>query len=107
MPASRKTPRRSKSATRKNFSGSLPPDATSLHGLESWHKAMVEKLGWMLLTKARGHGYKIPVYKKSIAHLLDSIESAADQYVDPDRTYDLKVLHMNTLSLKSHVDKYL
>ena len=90
--------------TRKN---GIPMHASTFHGLQEWYVAMFEKLGWMVLAKEKGYGYKIPVYKKSIQHLLESIKHVMSEYSEADRKHDLAVLHMHTLCLKDFVQKNL
>ena len=77
------------------------------HRLTEWFKDEYEKLGWMVLAKAKGHGYKIPTYKKAIDQLLKSIQHVMTQYQDPDRIHDLKVLEVETRILKEYVAKHL
>ena len=94
--------------TRKNYhDGDLPMHAATFHGLHGWSKAMFEKLGWMVLAKAKGYGFKIPVYKKSIEHLIESIEHVMMEYRDADKLHDLNVLLMNAKCLKAFVNKNL
>ena len=85
----------------------LPEHAATFHGLHEWHKAMFEKLGWMVLAKAKGMHYKLPVYKKSIDHLIKSIQHVSMEYKDADRKHDLNVLLMQAQHLKEIVAKIL
>jgi len=93
--------------TRKAHHITLPQYAATFHGLEKWHVAMFEKLGWMVLAKAKGMDYKVTAYKKSVEHLVKSIEHVMGEYHDPDRIHDLKVLHMNVLCLHGFIMKNL
>ena len=94
--------------TRKSHNHShIPPLASTFHGLHHWHKSMFEKLGWMVLAKAKGYGYKIVDYKKSLKHLKDSIEHVMREYTESDRKHDLKVLHMQVCCLIDYVNKHL
>jgi hypothetical protein len=88
--------------TRKNNGNRqtrLPTHANTFHGLHHWHTKMFEKLGWMVLAKAKGYDYKIAAYLKSIEHLVASIEHVISEYHDEDKIHDLRVLHMNAIEL--------
>jgi len=85
----------------------LPMHASTFHGLQEWHNAKFEKLGWMVLAKAKGYGYKIADYKKSIHHLILSIEHVKEEYSEADRKHDLHVLWMNAKVLEEFVKKNL
>ena len=100
----RKTKRHSNHSTRSTRK-SLPRYAMTFHGLHKWYEAMYEKLGWMVLANAKGYHYKVADYKKSIHHLLKSLEHVMSEYKNQNRIHDLKVLHMNTVVLLEHVDK--
>ena len=83
----------------------LPMYANTFNGLHEWYCAKFEKLGWMVLAKAKGNTSKITEYKKGIEHLLKSIEHVVQEYVDTDKQHDLMVLHMNTKCLWDFVMK--
>jgi hypothetical protein len=85
----------------------LPEHAVTMHGVNHWFVYVFEKLGWMLLAKAKGHDYKITTYKKSIKHLIESIEHLMTEYSDADRKHDLNVLLMETHILDKYVNKHL
>jgi hypothetical protein len=85
----------------------LEQHANTFHGLHHWYEHILEKLGWMVLAKAKGYDYKIPVYKKSIEHLIASIKNVMSEYTDSDKIHDLHVLLMNTLVLHDFVSKTL
>lgn len=85
----------------------LPEHANTMHGLHHWYSCEFEKLGWMVLAKAKGYDYKIANYKRTIKHLLASIEHVMSEYKDPDNKHDLKVLHMNTMCLWGFVSKHI
>ena len=87
--------------------GKLPEHSATFHGLHEWHKAKFEKLGWMLLAKAKGMNYKVDAYKKSIDRLIASIKHVSAEYKDPDRKHDLAVLLMNTECLRDFVRKHI
>ena len=75
------------------------------HDLHKWKEAEFEKLGWMVLAKAKGMNYKIDVYKKSIDHLIKSIKHVSAEYEEADRKHDLNVLLMQVECLKDTVSK--
>lgn len=85
----------------------LPSHANTMHGLQDWYVAKYEKLGWMVLAKAKGYDFKVTAYKKSIEHLVASIKHVEAEYQDPDRKHDLNVLLMNTMVLWNFVQKHL
>ena len=87
-----------RNTTRRN-STRIPQHANTFHGLHQWHTKMFEKLGWMVLAKAKGYDYKILDYIKSIQHLIASIEHVIREYHDKDKIHDLRVLHMNATEL--------
>ena len=78
-----------------------------MKGLHHWYHAKFEKLGWMVLAKAKGHHEKITEYKRGIRRLMESIEHVMGEYRDPDRIHDLRVLHMNTAELQRFADRHL
>lgn len=91
----------------RNRKSTLPAHANTFHGLHHWHTKMFEKLGWMVLAKAKGYDYKIRDYKQSIEHLIQSIDHVASEYTDSDKVHDLRVLKMNALHLQSFAEANL
>ena len=85
----------------------LPQHSNTMHGLQKWHNAEFEKLGWMVLAKAKGYDYKIANYKRAIKQLLESIQHVMGEYTDQDRKHDLHVLYMNAQCLHDYVAKHL
>jgi hypothetical protein len=92
--------------TRKKISR-LPMHAGTFNGLHDWYNAKFERLGWMVLAKAKGNYGKVAQYKKEIKNLLTSIQHVMNEYVDIDKQHDLHVLHMNTQALLNFVMKNL
>jgi hypothetical protein len=92
--------------TQKSHS-KLPEHIGTFHGVHDWFKHNYEHLGWMVLAKAKGYDFKIVPYKKSIEHLVATIENLMTEYKDSDRLHDLKVLHMETMCLHDFVKKNL
>jgi len=90
--------------TRKH-STKLPRYAGTMKGIYEWYVAEFEKLGWMVLAKAKGYNEKIRAYKKAIDHLLKTTEHLMKEYENTDRKHDLNVVHMNTMALKEFVDE--
>ena len=91
--------------TMRSSAKHLPMHANTMHGLQHWYQREFEKLGWMVLAKAKGYDFKIAAYKKALHHLKLSIEHVMAEYSDPDRRHDLAVLHMNLMCLIDHVEK--
>jgi hypothetical protein len=92
--------------TRKKAS-QLPMHANTFNGLHNWYNAKFEKLGWMVLAKAKGDYSKVATYKKGLKHLLTSIEHVMNEYVDIDKQHDLQVLHSNIQALYKFVMRNL
>ena len=67
------------------------------HALQIWYKSMFEKLGWMILAKAKDHEYKISCYKRGVKELIKHA----------DRLHDINVIKMNTVFLDKFVTKHL
>jgi hypothetical protein len=85
----------------------LPMHANTFNGLHDWYNAKFEKLGWMVLAKAKGNYSKVAQYKKGIKNLLTSIQHVMNEYVDIDKQHDLQVLHANTIALHQFVMRTL
>lgn len=85
----------------------LPMHANTFNGLHDWYNAKFEKLGWMVLAKAKGNYSKVAQYKKGIKHLLTAIQHVMNEYVDIDKQHDLHVLHSNTQALYQFVMRHL
>jgi hypothetical protein len=85
----------------------LPMHANTFNGLYDWYNAKFEKLGWMVLAKAKGNYSKVATYKKDIKHLLSSIEHLINDYIDIDKQHDLHVLYANTQALYQFVVRNL
>ena len=64
----------------------------TMTGLNNWHKHLFQHLGWMVLAKAKGHGYKVSMYKKSINEFIKSAEKLHEAYTESNRKHDVKVL---------------
>ena len=91
-------------STRKTLK--VPRNAATMHQLSGWFRAMYEKLGWMVLAKAKGLNSKVAEYKKNVAHLVSSIEHVKSEYTDMNRIHDLNVLHMEANVLLKYVNKH-
>ena len=96
-----------RNSTLRNNMGSLPKYANTMHGLQHWHKSAFEKLGWMVLAKAKGYSDKVALYKKSIGYLAKSLGHVMGEYESANRKHDLHVLHMNVMCLQQFVENHL
>jgi hypothetical protein len=83
----------------------LPRYSGTYHGVHKFYEYVFEKLGWMILAKAKGFTSKIQEYKRSIARLGRMIDHLEKEYEDHNRVHDLKVMRMNVAVLKEHVDR--
>lgn len=99
-------------STRRNRSSKrttlrVPRNAATMAQLSGWFKMTYDKLGWMVLAKAKGLDSKVAEYKKNIKHLVESIKHVMHEYTDMNRIHDLKVLHMEACVLRDFVSKHL
>ena len=94
-----------------NNSMTLPPHSTTMNKLTYWHKSLFERMGWMVLMKAKGKIYKIESYKKEISTYLEMIEHLINEYKEMSNTekavHDLYVLEMEVKHLQKYVNKFL
>lgn len=67
---------------------------------------MYEKLGWLVVAKAKGYDYKIASYKKGLRHLIDTIDHVMTEYTDHNRKHDLSVIRMYAVTLRDFVAKH-
>jgi len=75
------------------------------HDLHKWKEAEFEKLGWMVLAKAKGMKSKTNMYKRSIKALKHSIEKAKHELTEPDRIRDLHIMWKQVNVLEKHANK--
>lgn len=92
------------STTRKNR---LPRYSATMPGLVMWHKAMFEKMGWMILAKAKGMNDKVRAYKTGVDDLVKSLQQMSKEYEDHNRKHDLNVMLMQAKLLQKSVHKIL
>jgi hypothetical protein len=85
----------------------LPKHSGTFHSVQKWHKHMISELGWMVILKAKGYGYKVTAYKKSIDNLLKTIDHISTEYEDKNKKHDLNVLRMNIEVLKEAANTLL
>ena len=78
-----------------------------MFGVNRWFRAMYEKLGWMVLAKAKGLDQKVVEYKRSLKRLVRMIEQLMSEYMNVNRIHDLRVLHMEAKALLAYVNKHL
>jgi len=104
---SKKSPNKSRKTNKSNITiDKLPAYSITYFGLKNWYKAMFEKLGWMLLAKAKGKTYKINSYKISIKELIKHAEQLMTEYKDYDKLHDIVIIRMNSMYLDHFVSKY-
>lgn len=80
--------------------------SATMSGINQWHKAMFEQLGWMVLAKEKYHlSDRVAAYKNSVNRLKEAIECKMTQVHEIDRKNDLKILWDNVMVLKAHIEK--
>ena len=72
----------------------------TFYGLHKWHKAMFEKLGWMIMAKEHNSGLKIKAYMECIQNFLSCVEKKLANTRDEDRKDDLVILMKNMMCLQ-------
>ena len=77
----------------------------TFYGLHTWHNAMFEKLGWMVMAKEHNSKLKISSYLDSICCLQTCIEKKITETKDEDRKDDLKILLENERCLECYSEK--
>lgn len=90
--------------TRRNR---LPRYASTMHGINHWHKHVFEHLGWMILAKAKGMDDKVRAYKSSVNNLCQSIKHLMNEYESNNTKHDLKVMLMQVELLQRKMVKVL
>ena len=80
----------------------LPRNEATMHSLTMWHKHLFEHFGWMIMAKAKGYGYKVRSYKKSIREFLRTAEKSLNEYEESNRKRDVKILWNQVMVLKNH-----
>ena len=94
------------SSKHKNHHTTEHHDAT-FYGLHKWETKMLEKLGWMVLSKNEGNSLKIKAYMDTIHHLKDMLMKKMGQVQEKDRKDDLKILYDDTCILWRAATKLL
>ena len=102
---STRSQRRSKRSTRKEIR--IPELAGTMFGVNRWFRTMYEKLGWIVIAKAKGLNHKVVEYKRNLARLVRMIEQLMSEYMNVNRIHDLRVLHMEAKALLAYVNKHL
>ena len=83
----------------------LPRYESTYQGLHGSYKHAFERLGWTVLSHAKGLKTKVSEYKRSVDRLIKSIETVKKEYKDHNRIHDLNVLLENAKVLQAHVQK--
>jgi len=83
----------------------IPRNSATMPALNHWYKSLAEKLGWIVLSKAKGLDYKVGIYKKSIDHFLRSAKHLKSEYENHNRKHDINIMIMNIEVLKEFVEK--
>ena len=79
----------------------------TFYGLHKWHKAMFEKLGWMVMAKEHHSDLKLKAYMEGIQHFLMCVEKKIKDTRDEDRKDDLDILMKNVKCLEDCAQKLM
>jgi hypothetical protein len=90
----------------KNQTRKLGRNMATMHGVNHWYKREFEKLGWMVLAKAKGYTDKVDSYKKSVDRLIYTIQNLKTEYENHNRKHDLNVLLAESKILQAFVKKH-
>jgi hypothetical protein len=82
-------------AIRPKMNNRLNMREMTMNGLNHWHRHLFEHFGWMILAGAKGYGYKIPTYKRSIQEFIKTAEKLHNDYQNANRRHDVKILLKN------------
>jgi hypothetical protein len=85
----------------------IPRNSATMPALNHWYKSLAEKLGWIILSQAKGLEYKVTAYKKSIDHFLRSAKHVSTEYENHNRKHDINVMILNIEVLRDFVNKKL
>lgn len=78
----------------------------TLHGLETWHRNLVEKFGWTVIAIAKGNMHKGENFLKCLEHLISSIQLRLDggiQSVDNHKDLEILINNSNLLKQKAQL----
>jgi hypothetical protein len=84
----------------------LPKNSMTLDGLTKWYAHLFDKLGWMVIAKAKGCSSKLTQYKKSIDHFLTTAKKVKSEYENHNRKHDIDIYVANMEALKRHVSAH-
>lgn len=78
-----------------------------MNQITHWFNTMNDRLGWVVIAKAKGLGYKVTAYKRSLKRLIKTIEHVNAEYKDHNRKHDLGIILMETKALLQYVNRHL
>ena len=87
-------------AGNSNSGGNLNKYEATMNGIKHWYKHLFEHLGWMIIAKAKGHGYKVTAYKKSVSELLKTILKTIPAYTESNHKRNLRIMAKHVKLLK-------
>lgn len=91
----------------RNQTRKLGRGMATMQGVYHWYVREFEKLGWMVLAKAKVYKDKVNSYKKAVDRLVHTIEHLKSEYENANRKHDLNVLLAETKILQDFVKKHL
>ncbi len=91
----------------RNQTRKLPRKMATMHFTNKWFEHMFEKLGWMVLAKAKGYDEKVNQYKEGVHRLVETIQHLKSEYENHNRKHDLNVLLTEAKVLQDFVKKHL
>jgi len=85
----------------------VPLYASTMNQMTYWFRTMNDRLGWVVIAKAKGLDYKVTAYKRSLKRLIQTIEHVMAEYKSHNRKHDLGVLLIQMKALQEFTDQHL
>ena len=85
----------------------IPTYSSTMNQITYWFNTMNDRLGWVVIAKAKGLDYKVTAYKRSLKRLIKTIEHVNAEYKDHNRKHDLGVILIQMKALQEFTDQHL